>query len=217
MGTLRRLQFAFVVLMALGLSVRPAAAGVGVWTPLGPDGGSVWAMAVDPDDADVVYAGTRNGVFKSTDAGATWVSASKGLPVSRYAVPSVGVLAADPRFPNRIWATAGRGVFLSTDGGQTWQARRNGLPSDTFARGLVLAPDGKTLYLVNQKAVFKTTDQGKKWTRVNKGFSTEGALGELVLDPANQHRGRRRVPQPGPRPDLGPLHRRPHRPVEWRS
>jgi photosystem II stability/assembly factor-like uncharacterized protein len=212
-------------LLAFSALARPAAAGTGVWTPLGPEGGSVWALAVDPAVANAVYAGTRNGVFKSTDAGATWTAASKGLgpagvwvrslavtaeavyagteangvykstdggakwtPASNglppvYYSPNVGALAADPRSPNRIWAGTNRGVYLTTNGGLTWQERRRGLPFDVPSLGLALTPDGKTLYVSNLRAVFKTTNQGKKWTRVSNGLAG-GGFGDVVLDPA---------------------------------
>jgi photosystem II stability/assembly factor-like uncharacterized protein len=222
---LRRRLLVVAALIFLSLTHR-AVAGVGIWTPLGPEGGSVWSLAVDPDDADVVYAGTRSGVFKSTDAGATWTSASKGLgpagvwvmslavtPDAVYAgtytngvykstdggaswfsasaglpsavvlTPNVGALVADPRSPSRIWAGTNRGVFLTTNGGLSWQERRRGLPLDSPSRGLVLAPDGKTLYVSNSRSVFKTTNQGKRWERVGKGLI--GGVGDMVLDPAN--------------------------------
>ncbi len=215
------------ILILLALLSLPAFAGVGVWTPLGPEGGSVWALAVDPADADVVYAGTRNGVFKSTDAGATWTVASKGLgpagvwvmsfaitseavyagtyssgvykstdgggswfpasaglPSALVLTPNVGALVADPRSPDRIWAGTNRGVYLTTNGGLSWQQRLRGLPLDAPSRGLALAPDGRTLYATNTRAIFKTTNQGKKWVRVSNGITT-GSIGDVVLDPTN--------------------------------
>lgn len=216
-----------VALIFLSLFALPALAGVGVWTPLGPDGGAGWVLAVDPDNADVVYAGTRNGIFKSIDAGATWAPASKGLgptsvwvmslavtPGAVYAgtytngvfkstdggaswfaasaglppafvlTPNVGALVADPRVPGRIWAGTNRGVYLTTNGGLSWQQRLRGLPLDAPSRGLALAPDGKTLYATNTRAIFKTTNQGKKWVRVSNGITT-GSVGDVVLDPTN--------------------------------
>jgi photosystem II stability/assembly factor-like uncharacterized protein len=222
---MNRHDLAVLTALFLLIFATPARAGVGVWTPLGPEGGPVWALAVDPGDTDVVYAGTRSGVFKSTDAGTTWTAASKGLgptgvwvrslavtteavyagtdangvykstdagatwaPASNglppaYYSPNVGALVADPRSPNRIWAGTNRGVYLTTNGGLTWQERRRGLPFDVPSFGLALTPDGKTLYVSNLRSVFKTTNQGKKWTRVSNGLSG-GGFGDVVLDPA---------------------------------
>ena len=64
---------ATLLLAALLISpAPPVLAGSGVWTPLGLSNYSVTAIAVDPGNASVVFAGTRGGgVFRSLDAGAS--------------------------------------------------------------------------------------------------------------------------------------------------
>src|SRR5450759_2663750 len=69
-------------LLAIGMSFSMVAyAGPGVWTSGGPYGsrGYVEALAIDPTTPATLYAGTNNGVFKSTDSGGTWADANKGL------------------------------------------------------------------------------------------------------------------------------------------
>ena len=45
----------------------------GLWTPIGPEGGTVRVLAVDPTNTSTLYIGTETGgVFKSTDGGANW-------------------------------------------------------------------------------------------------------------------------------------------------
>src|SRR6185436_12020398 len=117
---MNKLWICFLTLLALAL---PAAAGVGIWTPLGPDGGHVWALAVDPADPDIVYAGTVLGVFKSTDGGETWAASSRGLGPQGVWVRAL--LAV----PGAVYAgTQYNGLFKSTDGGQTWFSASRGLP-----------------------------------------------------------------------------------------
>jgi photosystem II stability/assembly factor-like uncharacterized protein len=72
-------------------------------------------------------------------------------------------------------------VFLTTNGGLTWQPRRRGLPLDLPTQGLALAPDGKTLYASNFRAVFKTTNEGKTWIRMSKGLPG-GGFTEVIVD-----------------------------------
>src|SRR5690606_11570635 len=50
---------ALLVLLAAG----PAAAGRNVWTPVGPDGTAVWALAVDPAAPLTAYVSTARGTF----------------------------------------------------------------------------------------------------------------------------------------------------------
>src|SRR5437762_2930960 len=95
---------------------------------------SIGAIEVAPSDPNVIYAGTGdmvtggainegNGVYKSTDAGATW--RHLGLDSTKQ-IPSMLV---DPRDPNIVLVAAqgdihvrsgARGVFRTTDGGATW-------------------------------------------------------------------------------------------------
>jgi hypothetical protein len=55
-----------LVAVALG-SARPAAAGRNVWTPIGPDGADVSALAVDPTNPRIAYAATDRSVYKTVD------------------------------------------------------------------------------------------------------------------------------------------------------
>jgi photosystem II stability/assembly factor-like uncharacterized protein len=122
------------------------AAGGGVWKTT--DGAMTWspifdraasfsigALAVAPSDRNVLYVGTGetalrgdiaqgDGVYKSTDAGKTWIN--MGLRDSRAIGkilihphnPAIALVAAlgHPFGPN-----AERGVFRTADGGKTWE------------------------------------------------------------------------------------------------
>jgi photosystem II stability/assembly factor-like uncharacterized protein len=81
-----------------------------------PDDADVRAIAIDPRDARVVFAGTQYGPYRSGDAGERWEAVS--LP-DRDAV--VWSLAFDPRDPRTMYAgTAPTAVYRSGDGGATW-------------------------------------------------------------------------------------------------
>jgi hypothetical protein len=44
-----------------------------VWTSIGPDGGIIYTLAIDPKTPTTLYAGIDDGgVFKSTDGGRSW-------------------------------------------------------------------------------------------------------------------------------------------------
>jgi pimeloyl-ACP methyl ester carboxylesterase len=114
-------------------SAHTAHAGINVWTSHGPPGGGVYALAIDPITSNItprtLYAGTPlEGVFKSTDAGATWSAANVGLPDA-----GVYALATDPGTPQTLYAGTLRGVFKSTDGGSTWNALNTGLNTPVVA------------------------------------------------------------------------------------
>ncbi len=107
------------------------------WNPIFDDQptGSVGALAVAPSDPNVIYVGsgeglqrpdlaTGDGIYKSTDAGKTWMHL--GLRDAQQ----IAAIIVDPKDPNRLFVAAvghpygpnaERGVFRSTDGGKTFQ------------------------------------------------------------------------------------------------
>ncbi|MGH3579632.1 MAG: hypothetical protein ACRDU0_19040, partial [Mycobacterium sp.] len=73
-------------------------------------------VAVDPANANGLYAGTTHGVHASTDLGATWSEVNQGL-----ASTLVTALALDPKAPATLYAGTERsGIFKTTNGGLTW-------------------------------------------------------------------------------------------------
>jgi len=87
----------------------------------------VWALAVAPNNANLVYAGLENnGVYRSVDGGATWQPRHNGLGAVK-----VRALAIDPLNPSVIYAGRddGGGVYRRLDGGATWTAFNAGLTS----------------------------------------------------------------------------------------
>src|ERR1700732_814104 len=98
------------------------------WRCIGPyRGGRALAVAGIAGDANTFYFGAvAGGVWKTTDAGATWMPLTDGTPIS-----SVGAIALAPSDPNIIYVgtgeaaprgdmTYGDGVYKSLDGGKSW-------------------------------------------------------------------------------------------------
>lgn len=80
-----------------------------------PFGGAVTAVAIHPDNPDIVYLSAGNQVHKTIDGGQNWTPL---LPVS-------GLFAADRLIidqtqPDKLVAAAGSGVFMSSDAGASW-------------------------------------------------------------------------------------------------
>src|SRR5262249_11681896 len=99
------------------------------WKSLGAPTSEVRALAVDPSNPDVVYAGSWNadgGVFKTTNGGTSWTKVSNGIPDKA----GIAALAVDKSNPSRVAAaTYWYGVYLSTDGGASWKLSATGMPN----------------------------------------------------------------------------------------
>lgn len=189
--TFRRLCAVWLFAAAFAIPASPARAAVGVWTPLGPDGASVYALAVHPANPRILYAGTDvAGVFKSVDGGATWKPSSAGL-----APPGQGVwiraLVIDPRNPETVYAaTLQNGVYRSEDGGRSWVPASGGLPrtGSTVEPVFSLALDPRsprTLYAGMAGGVYRSADGGATWRRRSAGLPASGAVRALAVDPAS--------------------------------
>ena len=170
--------------------------------------GSIGALAVAASDPNVVYVGTGegiqrpdlstgDGIYKSTDAGKTWahLALRDGQQISSVIV--------DPHDPARVFvAVLGhpygpneeRGVFRTTDGGTTWQKVLYKDP-DTGAIALAFDPQNSQVIYADLFAarqapwengdwtgpncgLYKSTDGGNTWNRLQTGLPSEG-LGRI--------------------------------------
>src|SRR3989442_7907262 len=77
----RRIRTALLLsALLLFCSLHGAEAGVNVWTTNGPEGGSISALAVDPQTPTTPYAGTTSGgVFQSIDRRNHWRALHTGV------------------------------------------------------------------------------------------------------------------------------------------
>src|SRR5713226_10601510 len=162
-----------------------------VWKPIFDEAhvASIGAIALAPSDPDIVYVGTGqetegNGVYKSTDGGATW--AKIGLQDTRY----ISAIVVDPRNPDIVLVGArdysvpspARGVFKTTDGGKTWN-RVLFKDDKTSVVNMCAAPDDPSIVYAatyalqidanNRRAlgsdsqIYKSTDQGATWQQLS--------------------------------------------------
>jgi hypothetical protein len=75
-----------------------------------PERGSVYSIAEDPVDRDLIFAGTEFGVFVSNRGGKSWKKLSAGLPTI-----AVKDMAIQPRENDLVLATFGRGFYVLDD------------------------------------------------------------------------------------------------------
>lgn len=93
----------FLLIMFSSGSLTVAFAGNDSWTSIGPPGGKVTALAVDPSNDNVIYAGTGGGIFKSTSGGASWAAINNGIHDPNNSL-STNVLTIDPSNTNIVYA-----------------------------------------------------------------------------------------------------------------
>lgn len=166
------------------------------WTSIGPFSpgtlagslpgtGRVNAIAVDPNDQNIWYAGApAGGIWKSTNAGDSWTTLFDDFP-------QIGVsgIAIDPNDSNTIYIATGDddagdsfsvGVFKSTNGGTTWA--QTGLNPDntdeaTRMNEIVVDPTNSNIIWVGTNGgLQKSIDGGDNWEVKRPGNITDFKL-----------------------------------------
>ena len=175
-------------------------------------------VVIDPKSSNVVWLGTGenasqrsahfgDGIYKSIDAGKTWQR--MGLASSEH----IGQIIVDPRNSNVVyvaaqgplWSAGGeRGLYKTTDGGTKWE-RVLFVSDDTGISDVVFDPKNPDIIYASsyqrrravgqmigggpEGGIWKTTDAGKKWTKLSKGLPKDD-VGRIALgvDPKNPGR-----------------------------
>lgn len=177
-----RLAIALAAVIAAG---TPAAAET--WLPVGPAGGDVRSLAIDPGKPNVVYLGTAKGVlYRSEDSGLRWRRLDPGFPARGKSLDN---LIVDPR--GRIlvgfWEVGGTsgGVARSTDGGHSFTllAAIDG----QSVRGLAVSAANPDVIVAGAiDGVFRSDDGGDTWRRISPAAHAEIRNVESVaIDPTD--------------------------------
>ena len=171
--------------------------------------GTIGAIGVAESDINVIYVGTGeapirgvttshgDGMYKSTDAGATWkhVGLSHAGQISRVIVhpndPDLVYVAVQ----GQIWGPSERGVYRSEDGGENWEQVLE-VDNETGATDMSMDPTnpriiyaamwehGRTPWFVKSGGtaggIFKSTDAGDTWEKLEGGLPE--VIGKIGID-----------------------------------
>ena len=179
-------------------SLKNSTAPPSSWVSLGPavvantatktaGQGRVNAIAVDPNNANILYVGApAGGIWKSTDNGVNWT------PLADY-LPQIGVsgIAIDPNNSSTIYISTGDddagdsysiGVLKSTDGGASWNT--TGLSFNYTWKGsneIFIDPTNSNIvWVATSSGVYKSTDAGDNWALI-----VSGDIDDLRLKPGD--------------------------------
>lgn len=153
------------------------------WEIIGPNGGDVRAVAIDPRDKDRLYISTLDGqVHTSADAGKTWqflVNFNRPLLI-------LDNLKVDERNSSVIYTSGHRhkepgGFFKSTDGGATWKEAKE-LKNEAI-HAMVQSTTSPNIILVGGvNGIWISNNSGDDWKKMESA-SLPLNVDSLAIDP----------------------------------
>lgn len=153
------------------------------WAPGGTGiiGGRVTCIIGDPDLADVLYAATPAGVFRTTNAGTEWEPAIRGLRMSPL------MFELHPSIKTRMFAVAEQGLFISTDRGKSWSQTRP-LTARWRVTKMTFSPKnaGVIIAATSNSGVIISHDGGFEWELARYGIPADPIVA-VTLDDKDQN------------------------------
>ncbi len=169
------------------------------WTLEGPGniGGRINAVAVHPDNPDILLLGySQGGIYRTGDGGQNWIPVFDDQPSQ-----SIASISFDPHDPSHVWVATGdvnisgfywlgSGVYESTDSGLTWHYR--GLEDTGILSKIAVDPNDPDILYVgsmgfpaqkgNERGFFRSVDGGDTWQKTLTIDDSTGII-DLVTDP----------------------------------
>ncbi len=134
----------------------------------GNTGAIAASICIDYTNDNILYLGTGDanyysenyGIWKSTDAGATWAPSNTGIG-NRLALE----ILMSPHDHNTLIAATDDGIWKSTNAGATWVVK---LAGGNFT-DMQFKPDSatNTIYAASYNAFFISNDMGDTWTNIS--------------------------------------------------
>ncbi len=150
--------------------------------------GTTYAVAIDPSNPQVLWAGLASGaVMKSVNGGTNWADVSPGAGMQCKAI------AINPTNSLQVMAVfdggfSGGAVYFTPDGGTTWNNVGATLPPNPvravrYDRGRWFVGAGQ-IFSSEYSGLWRSTNNGQAWTQLANGWPTPVA-GGVTIDPNN--------------------------------
>jgi len=194
--------FILAAFILAGFPSLSPAQGVQTFTNLGLYGGQIYDIAIDHSNPDKMFASSYlgDGLFVTTDGGSNW-----------QAVETNGTVSGEDEFKNHanyavkiapsnsdvVWVAHNYWAEKSTDGGATWTHITNSTMQSGDLRlcmALSIDPNNPDVIFVgtggpngsySSGAIYKTTDGGTSWSKMNQGNNFDSYIVDIDIDPNN--------------------------------
>lgn len=175
-----------LALLVLGLVLSGCGAGPNQWQGVGPSNAQVSALAADPHQRGLIFAGASDGTtyLARGDRSGVFVESVKspggGTPIN--------VIFPDPYTEGRVFAGTARGFYRSGDHGNNYAPHNTGLPSQANVTAITTGASAAALFAsVADKGLYSSADGGNSWKAVaSASLPTHGTVQALLWDNASK-------------------------------
>ncbi|MCX6562519.1 MAG: hypothetical protein NTU60_02810 [Candidatus Aminicenantes bacterium] len=188
-GILNAVVVLSIIMNQSGEPPQPAAANV--WEAVGPDGGYISGLAVNPQNNDEIFAVDNTypaQIFRSWNSGQSWEKTG-------FIGDSLYDIDFHPSNPNILYALAGNGIYKTSNHGSTWTKVNFGAGGNGYLGRLGVSPANASIlyaggYLYENgkysMAVFKSTNAGDSWSSMAlTPFQSSAGFYDLTVSPLN--------------------------------
>ncbi len=141
---------------------------------------AIHAMTQSPKDPDMLFVGTKNGVYVSKDSGDDWKrleSASMPLDINSMAI--------DPRDTNTIYAGTTWRPYKSTDSGKSWRLIKTGMIDDSDVFAITInSTDNDHLIASACSGIYESLNGGENWKKIQGIPSTSRRTRDILQHPS---------------------------------
>lgn len=125
------------------------------------------SLAIDRENPNVIYAGSKGFLFKSLDGGENWKNVFKIPGINK----AVNFISIDPKNSKTIFIATESGIFKSEDGGINWQAMPLSAGEDNVLSLLIDLENKNKIFAGTERDIFMTKDLGRNWAKSSEGLS----------------------------------------------
>ncbi len=161
------------------------------WFNSGPDGGYVNCVSVSKSNPNIVYIGTKQGIYKSENKGASWIKTG----FRDFEVRSIKV---SPASPNIVFAgTYEQGFWKTSNGGVDWVFKKllnntiNCIAIDPNDPNVVYFGSGDDMRTYDDEniGIFQSMDNGETFSALRSwaswGVAGLSQVNSIFIDPGN--------------------------------
>jgi photosystem II stability/assembly factor-like uncharacterized protein len=147
-------------------------------------GQPVHALVQAPSDPHILFAGTLEGVYRTSDIGETWTRIS---PEGSTEIHEIESLAVDPRNPDIVYAGTWHLPWKTSDGGKNWRNIKKGVIVDSDIFSIVVDPDEpRVVYMSACSGIYKSDNGGDLFRKI-EGIPDEARRTRVIMqDPGNR-------------------------------